>query len=387
MTLVELLVVIFILTLLVAAALPLMKPAVEEGKVRDAARQINAFLDGAKGRAAALGRPVGVWIERLPESNAAVQLYLAETPPHYSGDSQGATATITLVPPSASNPNEQYIITGVLGAPGGGFVNSYSLLWVLAPNVGDEFRIKLGYKGQFYRCTRITPTVANTYLFEVNLADARRVPPLLGIAQPYQILLNPRRSSSAPLQLPGGTAIDLQYSGIGGGTDDTIAPAICPTVAPDLAPPAGLEFWDNRNPNSPAGNRLAPLAGPVIIVFRPSGDIERIVTMGTSFAPNGTVHLLVGKIEQVETEAEATPDAPNPLPWSPVDTDTCPHNENLVDGKSIWVSIGHRTGLVSSSQNGWNFDPDENPATPPTFRDCFRNARDLAQRTQSAGGR
>ncbi len=387
MTLVELLVVIFILTLLVATALPLMKPAIEESRIREASRQINAFLDGAKGRAAALGRPVGVWIERIPESNAAVQLYLAETPPLYGGDSQGATAMINY-----ETSTGKFVIREIPGTnppntllPG--FVNSYSLIEVLAPNAGDEFRIKFAYKGQYYRCRRTTAPSGTTHRFELDPADAARVPPLTGVALPYQVLLNPRRSSSPPLQLPGGTAIDLQYSGIGGFTDDTIVPDICPTTALDVPGPTGLEFWDNRNPTNPAGNRLSPPAGPVIIVFRPSGDVERVVVAGTSFSPNGTIHLLVSKIEQIETLAEDTPETPNPIAWSPVDNDVCPHSESLVDTNSIWISVGHRSGLISSSQNGWNFDPDEDLSTPPNFRDCFRSARDLAQRTQTVGGR
>ncbi len=375
MTLIELLVVVFILSLLLATALPLMKPAIEVGKIRDAARQINAFFAGAKARAAEIGRPVGVWIERIPGSNAATQLYLAETPPIYIGDSLGATAQVTLIPgdPTATPPIvETYVIApaGILGS-GGGFTNSESLPIALAP-MGEVFRIKFGFQGLYYRCKRIPYAAdATIVLFALQLSDARHVPPILDVPRPYQIQLNPRRSSAMPLQLPGGVAIDLKYSGIGGVTNmlNSSTPA---------NPPLGLEFWDNQ---------ATPSDLPVIIVFRPSGDVVRIINMGEDNPPAGTIHLLVGKIEQVDTLAKDTPETPNPIRWSTTQAATFPHYENLVDGRCLWISIGHRTGLVTSSENGWNFDPDEDASTPPNFFDCFRAARQFGQRAQTAGGR
>ena len=356
MTLIELLIVVFILSLLLATALPLMAPAIEEGKIRDAARQINAFLAGAKARAAEIGRPVGVWIERTElERNASVQLYLAETPPIYSGDSLGATATVT-----------------VAGGSFVTFVNSESLPFIV-PLVGQRFRIKFGYKGQYYGCTRAGTLAAP--VFVLDAADVARVSPIDDKALPFQILLKPRRSMAAPLQLPGGAAIDLRYSGIGGVTDKFNGSSV------DNNPPAGLEFRDNL---------VMPGDDPVIIDFRTSGDVERLEYMYKdpidnkwklkSFAPTGTIHLLVGKFEQVGTDAENSSDTPNPINWSASDTTMYTHNENIVDGRSFWISIGHRTGLVTSSKNGWSFGS-------ANFFDGFRAAREFGQKAQMAGGR
>lgn len=92
LTLVELLVVIVIISALVTTVLPVLSPGGDERKIREASRQVNAFLSGAQTRAIQTGRPYGVALKRLsadtdsPEDNGvAVELQYVEVPPPFTG--------------------------------------------------------------------------------------------------------------------------------------------------------------------------------------------------------------------------------------------------------------------------------------------------------------
>jgi type II secretory pathway pseudopilin PulG len=86
-SLLELLVVVFILLTVTAISLPLVVPAMSGRQVREGARMLNTFINAARSRAIETGRPAGVWIERLPGlREAAANIYYAEIPPVYSGD-------------------------------------------------------------------------------------------------------------------------------------------------------------------------------------------------------------------------------------------------------------------------------------------------------------
>ena len=65
MTLVELMMVISIMTILMAVAIPLIRPAFQDRQLREASRQINAFFAGAKARAAETGRPLACGSRRM----------------------------------------------------------------------------------------------------------------------------------------------------------------------------------------------------------------------------------------------------------------------------------------------------------------------------------
>ena len=104
MTLVELLMVVTIMTILMAVAIPMVRPAFQNRQLREATRQINAFFAGAMARAAETGRPVGVWIEAsgVPgDPQYATRLYLAEVAPSFTGAALGSRATIEFPSPSA----------------------------------------------------------------------------------------------------------------------------------------------------------------------------------------------------------------------------------------------------------------------------------------------
>ena len=100
-TLVELLVVVTILMMLAAFAIPTMRGLTEGRKVREAARAIDVFLTQQKTRAVELQRPVGVELQRFAvvdsvtgdtsyQDDVCTVLRAVEIPPPYAGDTVDA---------------------------------------------------------------------------------------------------------------------------------------------------------------------------------------------------------------------------------------------------------------------------------------------------------
>ena len=151
-TLVELLIVVLIIVVLVAIALPTVKYSIEEGRLREGARQVNAFCAAARAQAESTGRPVGVWfeLERIGDPAAAVglhqcsQLYLAEVPPAYTGDVAGATCRVAIGRLNTPADNPPWTID---------FQGSAAMLPTLVA-VGETFQIRLDGKGDWFAARR-----------------------------------------------------------------------------------------------------------------------------------------------------------------------------------------------------------------------------------------
>ncbi|HVX12624.1 MAG TPA: type II secretion system protein [Pirellulales bacterium] len=115
-TLVELLVVIFIMLLITAVSIPVITPALQNRDVREAARMIDVFFNGAKTRAKLNNRIFGVILEReVNNPNACVTLSYCEQPDPYRGDFAS-----TVSPPGAP-PGATGSTIFVLGNGGFGF--------------------------------------------------------------------------------------------------------------------------------------------------------------------------------------------------------------------------------------------------------------------------
>ena len=197
-TLVELLVVISIMLLMTAIAIPLLRPILERRPVREAARTVSDFLSGAQVRARETGRPAAVWIERFANHpQAAFTLYQAEVPLPYGGDTVSSTASISLQ--SNSNGWAYFNVS---------FPNGYNPSLV---SPGDL--LQLNYQGPWY--SFVTTTVPA--LVSLNLSYGTSVPWLTSpsAAMPYKIYRQPMRSAARPIQLPNNTVIDLYASGTG----------------------------------------------------------------------------------------------------------------------------------------------------------------------------
>src|SRR5688572_13770984 len=101
MTLIELLVVIIILTTIVAAAIPIMAPADEDRRLREASRSLNTFITSAQARAIATNRLFGIGLKRLsqdtgrPEDRGVcVQVYYVAQQPPFCGFDPNSVAMV-----------------------------------------------------------------------------------------------------------------------------------------------------------------------------------------------------------------------------------------------------------------------------------------------------
>lgn len=343
-TLVELLVVVTIAVLLVATAIPMMKPALQDSKLRESARQLNVYIQMARAQAIESGRTTAILINRNgPGANAAFQVYIAQTPLPYTGDTLTASAAITL--PNRVNFD----------------LESATLPALVMP--GDV--IKFDYKGRYY----VINAVSNSGppWVDVNVTLTHPLPPSSSALR-YQIFRRPKRSLKMPLQLTGNTVIDLEYSGIG--RTSTFNGA-----GTELG---GREFRASSTTD----------AEPVIIAFNSSGVVDHISYAGNTATPTGMIHLLLGRNDQVGVlTADAPPDAPNPIAKSSTVTSAMfQYSQNVADLANVWITVNPNTGAVSSAENGWQATT-LTPSTPVNFEDSFLVAREFAQSAQSMGGR
>jgi type II secretory pathway pseudopilin PulG len=344
MTMLELLIVVAVMVILMGLALPMMKTGIEERRLREAARQVNTGVELAKALAIETGRYAGLVIdtEWLPEDLSqefpfARRLYLAETPPPYAGDVTGARAYV-----SGSQVTFNHAASGTYPA------ESLSI-GSLGIRHGDL--IKFDYKGPLFQIVDgdlTTPYAINSPSDLIAIVGSP-LPPTG--SYPYQIFRKPEKSSSMPLELPLGAVIDLTNSGFGLNRPYT-----------DLI-------------------RLRAATGPVTVIFDPSGRMLGVTGIDLSDPPTEKLHLLIGEVDKL-----AAPGEDSPLwsvAYSGVPSQAVTFNENLESNASLWVSIGHYVGRVSTAENAWVVT-----AVPPaSFDEGLQLAREFAQSGQSMGGR
>jgi Tfp pilus assembly protein FimT len=372
MTLVELLVVVMIMVILLGIALPLVRPNLEDRKIREASRQLNAFIRVAQSRAAATNAPYGVWIARTDDDrDIAYQVYFAQTPLPYSGETTGATAAIH---PSPTTGQPFALTGGVANASGiveyfnanGNFTRWEAVIALGAPcsagldvdpdpatesrlvNVGDV--IQLNHSGPEYRIREIAydGSTYETYLLiesppsDIHARQRENSPShLSGKPVPYKIRRQPRRLTAGSLSLPNETAIVLSLSGI-----------------------EGVEFADySTNPaDSPALTRP-----PVALMFRPDGSVDRVYhyanTDSTWFGrlPDGPIHFLIGRSILADDQTDLA-------------------EQNLNDGSNLWVSVGHRTGAITTAPTAGFLT-----TVIPSVANV-NDARSYARKAESVGG-
>ena len=437
MTLIELLLVVFILVALAAAIIPAIRPAFASRKTREAARQINGYFVGAKARAAAVGRPVGIWIERVvPGSGASMNLFIAEQPAPYAGDLDPARAAVVDIQPRPQLP-----------APNGRrmtiwFVNSTSMYSddenLRLVNPGDQ--IIFGYGGLRYDIVRVGAVNQVISFVELYLAPNVPIPPITpqipyidvnqppsilvsfnginynvprGIeffGAPFQIFRQPRKTNSRPLALPNGVVLDLTNSGF-----HLISPRI----------PNFSSLWNFSPQNSRGPDNRWGVAGqdddgngvtddpsesgwagsddikdddPVVIMFNPNGTIERVYWRHPYVDPiaamqnnnpqvlpvfkgehvTGSLYFLIGKADKMVNAGA--------LPWSSIDNRQYTFNENLLDSANLWVSVRVNTGNVITAENIWERNGVNGPAYQ-FFLDQFNACRQFARSGIGMGGR
>lgn len=318
-TLVELLVVIFIVLSITVATIPVILPAIENRQMRETARLVNGYLADARAQAMRSGRSAGVLIERPEDgTNAATVLAQCEVPLPWAGDSMWAR--------------------GVIGETAGTYTFDFvtpQISWLHQIRAGDL--IKLNYQGRTYRLDG-GPLDEEGHFewgslpWNLEAVTPGDPPPPVSTNVPFQIIRQPVRTAAQPLTLPPGICIDLDFSG-----------------------------WGNTN-------GFATGSESVIVLFAPDGSLAAVFSeaTGTWQAQRLTaaVHLLVGRREKAGSR-------------------TGDVNDNLGDLSNRWVSIQHRTGLVSTTENlGGNSTVD--PADLPNE---LSRARQLAILARGMGGR
>lgn len=343
-TLIELLIVVAIMVVLAAFLLPAVRPALEERKVREAARMVNVFFTGAQARAIERGRPVGVWLERNPTSpDECIQVFLAEAPPPYSGDTISARMYIDAdVNGYFAYPIDQATFN----------VMAASLPTLVRP--GEQFEIKFDYQGPWYPATLVPGTT--TVRFSPNngrvpaLSPKAQVNPPPAPPQPvgpgvaFQIQRQPTRSSATSFALPANTAINLYYSG---------ASAI---GFAQLATGGG-------------GASSASDTSPILVTFNPSGRLERVTSQGVTVQATESLYFFVTRNDKVQ--ANALPDVQG--------------LQNLEEQSNMWVTVGHNTGAVLTVENANTLGmPTNNLAD---LQAKVAAARRFAREKTSMGGR
>jgi type II secretory pathway pseudopilin PulG len=306
-TLLELLIVMVLLVMVTAAAIPIMAPATESRRMRESARLVSSYFGNAQSRAIALGRPVGVMIERLPNNpTASMDLSMVEVPPPYAGEWLDSRVRIEQAGPQSA--------TVTFLSPD----DAAAAATLVQP--GDQ--IKFHYRGDLYRIVSLSGG-AMQISWTVDRVAPPFTPPGVGVA--YQIFRQPVRSSDAPVQLPAGAVIDLNYSGTG-------------------------------HPSFPDGTFASTGTNhPIIITFTPSGAVEAIYHSGQApIRPTSAIFLLIGKSERVPPGSS-------------------PSEQNWADLGNLWVAINPQSGLLTTTENAVGANVNE--------------ARAFARSAQNMGGR
>jgi type II secretory pathway pseudopilin PulG len=365
-TLLELLVVMLILLMVTAAAIPIVVPAMQNRQMRESARLVSSYFSVARSRAIEIGRPVGVMVERFNGQPFGMVLSQVEVPPPYSGDVVDSQITVDGT-------------TGEITA----FVSG-DTAWTGLVRYGDL--VKLNYKGPPYILASVqgtmTPTVdarvgeaitdtpgTNWFLQTTVLTQPLLPPGLATTGVPYQIIRQPTRSSTAPLQLPEGIVVDLVCSGMGAAGTFNQANYSGMTGS---TPPAPIVLFD-----------------PVIL-FSTSGRVEAVSqgAIGILGHPNDAIYLLLGRRELMyDVVAKNQPQDIVDQNLSPV-----PATAGVppTPPPHFWVSVGYQTGLVTVAEVAANCQ-DYAPMAPMTLASVVQTAlgqaRQFARQSQSVGGR
>jgi prepilin-type N-terminal cleavage/methylation domain-containing protein len=319
-TLIELLAVIAVLVILLSVAIPVIRPALKDRKLRETSRLLNAYVAGVQARAAELGRPVGVILVRGSSGNArdkyqCTEIFTAEVPAPYAGDMIDSRARVTR--------NGSKWTVSFAGNP---FFNSL----VKAPvtddtgsvaTAGDLFALRLDYKDPLFQCRCTGPGQAQILFTKNDLAT----PPQQYVNSdgsskrpvPFQIYRTPARSTAAPLQLPNGVAIDLSVSGMGF---------------------QGYHF----SPDSKLGS------GNITIMFAANGNVDSVFIGGQPLSQPSQIYLLVGRVNQIKAAGMQDPDSTDPFK-RPTESDR--DGANLPDPANTWFTINPKTGRIRNSAN------------------------------------
>jgi len=264
-TLIEMLVVVLLVVLISSLMIPVLQSASDVRRAREGARVVSTLLSTAQTQAQVSGRPAALWIQRLKNSSgasinpgAAMELYLAEVPPPYLGDTLSSTASVTSGTVTFNNAN------------------------LSNANVQAGDLIRFEYRGELYYLNNISAATAN-----ITPIDPTQSYPVSANV-PFQIYRRPIKTTASAVQLADGVAIDLNYSGV----DPNAATS---SFNGSFAPAAGSQD-----------------VGQIIVTFSPTGAVDLVyivssVAQTVVYRPVSGVYFLIGRIENIAPPASQPP--------------------------------------------------------------------------------
>jgi type II secretory pathway pseudopilin PulG len=325
MTLIELLVVVAIMMLLIITVAPNLATTAEARRGREAARMVSSFISKAQSRAIGRTDWSGFMLAATNTASfAAIDLFLADVPPVYRGDTVPALLTITgstATTRTASNP------TAIAALPTIG-------------GTTDDL-IRFDGRGPYYQIDHDPspgPAITGTSVrFDFRGAmsgadeDAGFQPhntpwPPSGVPLTFEILRQPGPAGS-PLSLGESRAVDLYWSGIG--------PPMLTVGANAFGAAAYRPFAIT------ASGSFATAGASTAVLFDGTGRLRQaIVRSGATvrrIAITGPLYLLVGRTDRAGQAFDPSPsDDSRGANWQYPD--------------SFWIAIDPATGVVKTAE-------------------------------------
>lgn len=335
-TLVEVLVVLFILVLLAGIALPTVKDMLANQQVAKATRNLTTFMNRVRGRAIAEGRRYGVRIERLGDDKygrcQSVRVRELVGIPPYSGDASNARVKLV-----RKSDTEKNLGTAEFDTTSGSLL-ALSANWSRpgAPPIqqGDFLELP-GGRLVAIKSLQFVPGANNIPAHTLVTIDLQQGRSGSDIVFPdaefpsaetkvrYKVHRRPVPSSTAPYSLPRGVVIDLNYSGMQGTkihySDQSIEDRR--HFAPKI-----------KQPDFPEG-----ATNPIDIIFGPDGHVESVTTSGdyTLQPADGLIFLCVGDADGVRPDNLLSRERGSVA--------------NVLNLESKWVVINPGTGRITSA--------------------------------------
>ena len=322
-TLLELLVVASIMLTLAAVSVPTIKPMMEAQQTSNAASAVSTYLNRARARAVTTGRPCGVMFEQFSGSSidhdgdgtnddgsVCLVLRQVEVPPYYTGLDYDTFVTV-------DSSNDGYLNGTIVRQ-----VQYSDPYWGTFVSNENNASIQFDNTGPFY------PLVFDGGYSYIERLPGLELPSRLRV--PFKVMRDPRPTMTAPIGLPSGTVVDLEWSG-------------CGESESDLFSLGTSNSGDERNNN-------------VIVMFAPSGEVEYVEDWNGRVEPTETLYFLVGRWDRA-TILNLDLDAADYYYDEYGEPVTLEDDGlwNYEDGTNFWVTINPQTGLVSTV-----------PVNPPT---------------------
>jgi prepilin-type N-terminal cleavage/methylation domain-containing protein len=327
MSLVELLVVVAILGLLAVTVIPNLANTAESRRTREAARTLQSFI--AKSHSRAIGRPrwSGFLMQPIPGSYGCSDVFLADVPEPYRGDTVDATlkisgssaATRTLSASTASAIAS--LNNAALGFGGGDLVrfnnnDPYFQIAVAADAIQTN-SLRIWHRGM----------TAGSNGGEVAGYEPRNTPwPPSDTDLTFEILRKPK-VTGGPLSLEN-RMIDLRWSGFG-----PLQTRRNTQMYRRLVGTSQSDF--NNSPYDPSAyGSDSPAAEAVSVSFDGTGRLRQLCLGDIRFPVTGPVFLLVGRADRVGQ------------PYAPLDTQDDSLGANWQYADSFWIGIDPQTGVA-----------------------------------------